>query len=308
MATAQKSPVSKAKIEPFSNTYFGACMLGGIIGQSAHLPTPFPQINIPKLTIPPACGPTHTSVTPLDLVKCRRQVDPKIYTSNISAWRSIASKEGIRGIFYGWGPTFVGYSFQGAGKYGFYEVFKYWYGERLFPSSPKTIVYLGASASAEFIADIFLCPFEAVKVRMQTTLPPFARNAREGWSKVVASEGYAGLYKGLYPLWARQIPYTMVKFATFEETVLQIYKFLGKPKESYNGLQQTGVSFLGGYIAGIGCAVVSHPADVMVSKLNAERKGELPLFLLLLLLLLSLFPPPILGVVCVCAGRSFLLT
>lgn len=67
----------------------------------------------------------------------------------------------------------------------------------------------------------------------------------------------------------------MVKFATFENAVAQIYKTLGKPKESYNALQQTGVSFLGGYIAGIGCAVVSHPADVMVSKLNADRKGEL---------------------------------
>lgn len=66
-----------------------------------------------------------------------------------------------------------------------------------------------------------------------------------------------------------------MKFATFEETVNQIYTYLGKPKSSYNGLQQTGVSFLGGYIAGIGCAVVSHPADVMVSKLNSERKhGE----------------------------------
>lgn len=81
------------------------------------------------------------------------------------------------------------------------------------------------------------------------------------------------LYKGLYPLWARQIPYTMVKFATFETTVNYIYSYLGKPKSSYNGLQQTGVSFLGGYIAGIGCAVISHPADVMVSKLNSDRKA-----------------------------------
>ncbi len=65
----------------------------------------------------------------------------------------------------------------------------------------------------------------------------------------------------------------MVKFATFETTVDAIYNYLGKPKSSYNGLQQTGVSFLGGYIAGIGCAVISHPADVMVSKLNSERKA-----------------------------------
>jgi hypothetical protein len=65
----------------------------------------------------------------------------------------------------------------------------------------------------------------------------------------------------------------MVKFATFESAVAQIYAQLGKPKEAYNTLQQTGVSFLGGYIAGIGCAVISHPADVMVSKLNADRKA-----------------------------------
>ncbi len=119
-----------------------------------------------------------------------------------------------------------------------------------------------------------LCPFEAIKVRMQTTLPPFASTLREGWGKVTAKEGTAGLYKGLQPLWGRQIPYTMVKFATFETTVNYIYATLGKPKETYNSLQQTGVSFLAGYIAGIGCALISHPADVMVSKLNADRQRE----------------------------------
>lgn len=221
-------PTPKRKIELFSAEYFAACTIGGII----------------------ACGPTHTAVTPLDLVKCRRQVDPKIYSSNFQAWSKIFRAEGVRGVFFGWAPTFVGYSFQGAGKYGAYEVFKYYYGEKLFPNSPKPLVYLGASASAEFIADIFLCPFEAIKVRMQTTLPPYASSLREGWSKIVAQEGFGGLYKGLYPLWARQIPYTMVKFSTFEATVEQIYKYLGKPKDQFNTLQQTGVSFLGGYIAG----------------------------------------------------------
>lgn len=136
----------------------------------------------------------------------------------------------------------------------------------------KTVVYLGASASAEFLADLALCPFEAIKVRMQTTLPPFASSLREGWGKVVSKEGYSGLYKGITPLWGRQIPYTMVKFATFETVVARIYKQLGGPKESYSKLQQTGVSFLAGYIAGVGCAAVSHPADVMVSKLNADRQ------------------------------------
>lgn len=223
--------------------------------------------------IPPRHTNPLAAVTPLDLVKCRRQVDSKIYSSNVSAWRTIYKAEGLRGVFFGWSPTAVGYSFQGAGKYGFYEVFKYTYGDKMFPNANKTVVYLAASASAEFLADLALCPFEAIKVRMQTTIPPFASTLREGWGKVTAKEGTGGLYKGLYPLWGRQIPYTMVKFATFETTVNYIYATLGKPKETYNALQQTGVSFLGGYIAGIGCAVISHPADVMVSKLNADRQG-----------------------------------
>jgi len=252
MSTIEKS-TPKPGIELYSGKYFAACSIGGII----------------------ACGPTHTAMTPLDLVKCRRQVDPKLYTSNVGAWRSIYSKEGIRGVFFGWSPTFVGYCFQGCGKYGFYEVFKYLYGDKIFPNANKTAIFLGASASAEFLADIALCPFEAIKVRMQTTLPPFANTLREGMGKVIKEEGYAGLYKGLYPLWGRQIPYTMVKFATFEATVDKIYSYLGKPKSAYSSLQQTGVSFLGGYIAGIGCAIISHPADVMVSKLNSDRKpGE----------------------------------
>jgi len=246
-----ENALPKPSIELFSGKYFAACGLGGII----------------------ACGPTHTAITPLDLVKCRRQVDPKIYSSNLSAWKTIYKGDGLRGVFFGWSPTFVGYCFQGGGKYGFYEVFKYYYGEKLFPGFNKTVVYLGASASAEFLADILLCPFEAIKVRMQTTLPPFAHTLREGWAKVVKEEGYAGLYKGISPLWGRQIPYTMIKFATFETTVNKIYDYLGKPKSSYNGLQQTGVSFLAGYIAGIGAAAVSHPADVMVSKLNSDRKA-----------------------------------
>ncbi|KAM0745558.1 putative mitochondrial phosphate carrier protein 2 [Meredithblackwellia eburnea MCA 4105] len=64
----------------------------------------------------------------------------------------------------------------------------------------------------------------------------------------------------------------MMKFWSFEATVTAIYAQLGKPKESYNKLGQLGVSALAGYIAGVFCAVVSHPADTMVSKLNAPLK------------------------------------
>jgi solute carrier family 25 phosphate transporter 3 len=110
---------------------------------------------------------------------------------------------------------------------------------------------------------------------MQTTIPPFSTGTFSGISQITAKEGYAGLYKGLYPLWARQVPYTMMKFSTFENVVEMIYARMEKPKNEYGKPTQAAVSFAGGYIAGILCAIVSHPADVMVSKLNANRQpGE----------------------------------
>ncbi|KAK6202367.1 mitochondrial carrier domain-containing protein [Scheffersomyces amazonensis] len=250
---SEASSPKKGGIELFSPQYYAACTFGGII----------------------ACGPTHSAVTPLDLVKCRRQVNPHLYKSNVQGWSTILKTQGDS-IFTGLGATFIGYSLQGAGKYGFYEFFKKTYSDLVGPTNAKkynTGVFLAASASAEFLADIFLCPFETIKVRTQTSIPPYAKTVFQGWSKVVATEGFGGFYNGLVPLWARQIPYTMVKFASFEKTVEAIYKYLGKPVSSYSPIQQTGVSFLGGYIAGIFCAIVSHPADVMVSKINSDKKA-----------------------------------
>ncbi|KAF1810548.1 mitochondrial carrier [Eremomyces bilateralis CBS 781.70] len=251
-----KMQKSTGKIELYSPKFYATCTIGGLF----------------------ACGFTHTAVTPLDLVKCRRQVDSKMYKGNFEAWGKIGRAEGLRGVFTGWGPTFWGYSAQGAFKYGGYEFFKKTYSDFAGAENAqkyKTWLYLTASASAEFFADIALCPFEAVKVRMQTTIPPFATGTLNGLNHIIGKEGVGGLYKGLYPLWGRQIPYTMMKFASFETIVEKIYDRLPGTKADYGKGAQTAVSFAAGYMAGILCAIVSHPADVMVSKLNASRQpGE----------------------------------
>jgi solute carrier family 25 phosphate transporter 3 len=65
----------------------------------------------------------------------------------------------------------------------------------------------------------------------------------------------------------------MMKFASFETIVEMIYHKLPGHKSDYNKGAQTAVAFTGGYLAGILCATVSHPADVMVSKLNANRQA-----------------------------------
>lgn len=74
-----------------------------------------------------SCGITHTAVVPLDLVKCRIQVDPAKYGNIVNGFKVTMAEDGIRGLAKGWAPTFIGYSMQGLGKFGFYEVFKVTY-------------------------------------------------------------------------------------------------------------------------------------------------------------------------------------
>lgn len=221
-----------------------------------------------------SCGLTHTGIVPLDLVKCRIQVDPAKYKGIINGFKVSVKEDGVRGLGKGWAPTAIGYSMQGICKFGFYEVFKNLYSGMIGEENTylyRTSLYLAASASAEFFADIALSPMEAVKVRIQT-MPGFASTLRAGAPIIYQQEGLNGFYKGLVPLWCRQIPYTMMKFACFERTVEVIYKYVvPKPRAECTKGEQLVVTFAAGYIAGVFCAIVSHPADTIVSKLNQDK-------------------------------------
>merc|ERR1711872_863868 len=235
-----------------SMKYYALCGFGGIL----------------------SCGITHTAVVPLDLVKCRIQVDPGKYKNILSGFKLTLKEDGARGLAKGWAPTFIGYSMQGLCKFGFYEVFKVLYSNIIGEENSylyRTSLYLAASASAEFFADIALAPMEAVKVRIQTQ-PGYANTLREAFPKMKEAEGMGAFYKGLVPLWMRQIPYTMMKFACFERTVEAIYKYaVPKPRSECSKQEQLLVTFTAGYIAGVFCAIVSHPADTVVSILNKDK-------------------------------------
>lgn len=234
-----------------SGKYFALCAFGGVL----------------------SCGITHTLVTPLDLVKCRLQVNKEKYKSLGNGFKVTVAEAGARGLFLGWAPTAIGYSAQGLCKFGFYEFFKNLYGGWLGEENTylyKTSLYLAASASAEFFADIALSPMESCKVRMQTSaLGTFPTTLRAAAPQIWAAEGLNGFYKSLGPLWGRQIPYTMMKFACFERTVEALYMHVvPKPRDQCSKSEQLVVTFAAGYIAGVFCAVVSHPADTVVSYMN----------------------------------------
>jgi solute carrier family 25 phosphate transporter 3 len=228
-----------------------------------------------------ACGLTHAGITPLDVAKCNMQVNPAKYKGSISGLKTIIAEEGKSGLWKGVTPTLIGYSLQGMFKYGLYEIFKDTYmnlaGEEA-AGQYKEIIWLAGSASAEFFADIALCPLEMTKVKIQTspagTFPiPFGA----AWAEMARTSAETRFPMGsLVPLWSRQIPYTMAKFFCFEKIVQQFYtRVLTEPKDSYSKPTQLGVTFASGYLSGVVCAIVSHPADSLVSQLGKpQNKGK----------------------------------
>jgi solute carrier family 25 phosphate transporter 3 len=115
------------------------------------------------------CSITHGAVCPVDVVKTRIQLEPQKYNKGMfSAFKTIAAEEGAMALSTGIGATAAGYFVQGWFKFGGVEFFKIKMANSLGEEKAwnnRTGIYLGASACAEFIADLFLCPLEAIRIR-----------------------------------------------------------------------------------------------------------------------------------------------
>jgi solute carrier family 25 phosphate transporter 3 len=225
-----------------------------------------------------SCGLTHTAICPLDVVKCNMQTNPGKFKSLGQGLSTLIKEEGSAAIWKGWAPTLIGYSMQGFCKFGFYEIFKDLYSNVAGKDNYyayRDVIYLAASASAEFIADVALCPMEMVKVKVQTSVPgTFPTNMFSAIGTMRADPNSGFPFRSLVPLWSRQVPYTMAKFFFFEMVKEQFYKSVfTEAKESYSKGTHLGITFASGYIAGVACAIVSHPADTIVSKMSKSGKA-----------------------------------
>ncbi|TIB85447.1 hypothetical protein E3Q06_01912 [Wallemia mellicola] len=225
------------------------------------------------------CAITHGGATPIDVVKTRIQLEPETYRGGmLKSFRQIASTEGPGALLTGAGPTFAGYFLQGAFKFGGYEFFKKQAVDYVGLENAKdnrTAIYLGSSALAEFFADIALCPLEATRIRLVSN-PQFASGLVSGFTKIVGQEGVGALYAGFGPICFKQIPYTMAKFAVYETVSEQAIHAYGKPKSELSGAEANTINLGCGLIAGMASAVISQPADTLLSKINKTeaKAGE----------------------------------
>jgi len=223
------------------------------------------------------CSITHGALCPVDVVKTRIQLDPVTYNKGlIGGIKQVIEKEGMVGLSTGLGPTVVGYFVQGWFKFGGVEFFKVNIAKSIGEQAAwdnRTGIYLAASAMAEFIADIFLCPLEATRIRLVSN-PQFANGLLPAATKLLKDEGLLrGWYSGFGPILFKQVPYTMAKFAVQGKAAEMIATSMGKKVEELQGGAKLSVALMSGVIAGVAAAIISHPADTLLSKVNKAGAG-----------------------------------
>jgi len=95
----------------------------------------------------------------------------------------------------------------------------------------------------------------------------------DGFGKMLKADGIGGFYAGFAPILAKQIPYTMAKFAVQGNVADATYITMGTSPAQCSGGTNLGISLFSGVIAGVASAIISHPADTLLSKVNKAGAG-----------------------------------
>merc|ERR1711870_179029 len=199
------------------------------------------------------------------------------YTSFLGTMRSVINTEGAAALTTGMMPTFQGYFVQGWFKFGGVEICKTKFAKAMGSEEAayknRDAITLGGSACAEFVADVFLCPYEACRIRSVSD-PGYANGMMNVGKKLVGEMGVVnGLYSGFGPMLFKQIPYTMAKFSVQQKVAEKIYEGMGTSPDKMSSSGILTISLGSGVVAGVAAATISQPADGLLSKVNKKGAG-----------------------------------
>lgn len=211
----------------------------------------------------------------LDTVKTRQQGDPHMppkYTSLGNTYYTIWRQEGLRrGLYGGVQPAFLG-SFSGTvAFFGAYE-----WSKRLMINNEVTpaIAYFTAGLVADLAAAPVYVPSEVLKTRLQLqgrhNNPHFNsgynyRSAIHAARTIAKSEGFGALFYGYKATLWRDLPFSALQFAFYEEERGWAKRYMGS---NNIGLP---LEILTAATAGGMAGVITTPLDVVKTRIQTQH-------------------------------------
>ncbi|KAI9143906.1 mitochondrial FAD carrier protein [Paraphysoderma sedebokerense] len=166
---------------------------------------------------------------PLDLVKTRYQVDtttkyPKLtFTRTLKNLKQIFVRHGVRGLYQGLEPNFVGATVSWGMYFWWYSIIKsrrLKANQEVDPSASNLAPseHLIAAAQAGALTSVFTNPIWLVKTRMciQSAEAPKYRSLAGALKQIYREEGIRGLYRGFVPQ-LFGVSHGAIQFMVYEE-------------------------------------------------------------------------------------------
>jgi solute carrier family 25 (mitochondrial uncoupling protein), member 27 len=154
--------------------------------------------------------------SPTDLIKIRMQKEPMRYTGIGQACASIVRERGIQGLWKGVTPNVQRAALVNLGELSAYDSAKQWLIQDLKrPDGLQT--HVAASVISGFVSSVVSTPADVIKARMMALDAEKYRGSVDCLVKTVRGEGFMALYKGFFPTWARQGPWQLVFWASYEQ-------------------------------------------------------------------------------------------
>lgn len=218
---------------------------------------------------------------PLDTVKVKMQTFPTLYKGMWDCTLRTFQSDGVRrGLYAGTVPALVANVAENSVLFAAYGVCQKF---MAFLTNTKSVQELSvlSNASAGFLASFFstftLCPTELIKIKMQAVkelanMDPRVKRktAHQITSEILHKEGVRGLFKGLIPTMAREMPGYFFFFGGYEGTRYLLTP-VGQKKEDLGPLK----TMLAGAVGGLCLWTAIFPADVVKSRIQASQAGNI---------------------------------
>lgn len=143
----------------------------------------------------------------------------------------------------------------------------------LYADSLEVVIILTSAGISSAIAATVFCPFETVRIR-SVAQPTFGSNAFEVVNRMIEEEGIGSLFNTIPVFMLKQVPYACVKFTVFDLSTEYLYKTYPAVQEDLK--LSLLISLVGGILGGVAAAVVSNPADTVISELKKAKSNLSP--------------------------------
>jgi len=209
---------------------------------------------------------------PLDTLKVKMQTFPHLYPNLSLCFRETLKKEGVvRGLYAGTIPSLAANVAENSILFAAYGLCQKLVARTLSMEVSKLSTFSNGCAGflAAFWSSLALCPTELVKCRLQAMreshieqgLEPPKIGPYQLTSQILRKEGVRGLFHGLSPTFAREMPGYFCFFFAYEFT----RELLTPPGQSKEDLGPMGTIISGG-VAGTTLWAIIFPADVIKSR------------------------------------------